>query len=195
MISYTFKIQFEDIDDVSRIIEVLASQTFEEFHHAIQTAINFDGTKPASFYIATDNWRKGKEVTTAEKEGVAFMKDVKLKDWIFDPHQKFLYITDFDVEWTLMVELFKIQKSDLNKIYPLLVKKSGEPPKQYENLNKYINTSSEFDTIAEDMIADRINDDESGMLEGEEGEDPAPGEDDELFGSSEFDSVAGDDDI
>lgn len=194
MITYTFKIQFEDIDDVSRIIEIQASQTFEEFHQSIQSAINFDGSKPASFFIATDNWRKGREVTTADKAGVPLMSTVKLKDWIIDPHQKFLYISDFEAEWTLLVELIKIQKSDPNKLYPVLVKKTGEAPKQYENLNKYINTSSEFDAIAEDMIADRINDDETGMLEGEEGEDREPGEDDDMFGASDFDSVIGDDD-
>lgn len=192
MISYTFKIQFEDIDDVTRIIEILATQSFADLHLAIQSAINFDGTKPASFYIATDNWRKGREVTNAEKPDVPQMKDVKLKDWIVDPHQKFLYISDFEAEWTLQVELIKIQRSDASKTYPVLVKKTGEPPKQYESINKFIHGSSEFDTIAEDMIADRINDDEGAMLEGEEGEEREPGDDD-FFGDGEFDSAMTDD--
>jgi len=176
MISYTFRVTFEDIDDVTRVIEILASQSFLDFHQAIQTAINFDGTKEASFYVATDNWRKGKEITNVDKAEIPKMSEAKLRDWIVDPHQKFIYVSDFDAEWTLLLELTKIQKSDATKQFPLLVKQTGEAPKQCENLNKYISNNSEFDTIAEDMIADRINDDETGMLEGEEGED-VPDED------------------
>ena len=171
MISYTFRVTFEDIDDVTRVIEIHASQSFLDFHQTIQSAINFDGTKEASFYVATDNWRKGKEITNANKADIPQMSDAKLRDWIVDPHQKFIYVSDFDAEWTLLIELTKIQKSDATKQFPLLVKKTGEAPKQYENLNKYISNNSEFDTIADDMIADRINDDETGMLEGEEGEE------------------------
>ena len=187
MISYTFKITFEDLEDVTRVIEILASQSFLDFHNAIQAAINFDGTKEASFYVATDNWRKGKEITNADKADIPQMADAKLRDWIIDPHQKFLYVSDFEAEWTLMVELTKIQKSDATKEFPILIKKTGEAPKQYENLNKYIGSNSEFDSIAEDMIADRINDDETGLLEGEEGED-LPDEDFGDVGGEDLDT-------
>jgi hypothetical protein len=189
MITYTFKVTFEDIEDVSRVIEISSTQSFLDFHIAIQSAINFDGTKDSSFYVATDNWRKGKEITTAAKNDVPLMTDAKLKDWIVDPHQKFLYITDFEAEWTLMIELTKIQKGDPTKTFPLLVKKQGEAPKQYENLNKYIAGTSEFDTIAEDMIADRINDDEAGMLEGEEGEEISDDEFGDLGSAEELDEL------
>jgi hypothetical protein len=166
MISYTFRITFEEIDDVTRIIEILSTQSFADFHTAIQSAIGFDGTKPASFYIATDNWRKGAEISNIERPGAAQMSVSKLKTFIIDPHQKFIYVTDFDANWTLFLELTRIQKSNDKLQYPICIKKSGEAPKQYENVNRYVGKSTEFDAIADELIADRMNDDESGLLEG-----------------------------
>lgn len=171
MISYTFKITFDDIDDVHRLVEILSSQTFQDLHLAIQQAIGFDASKGAAFYSATDNWRKKDELNHSEKEGAPSLASCKLSDFIYDPHQKFIYISDFEAEWTLLVELMKIQKSDATKSYPVLVKKVGEAPKQYENLNKYIQASSEFDAMAEELIADRMHDDDSDFLDGETSEE------------------------
>jgi hypothetical protein len=166
MISYTFKITFEEIDDVSRVIEILSTQSFADFHTAIQGAIGFDGTKPASFYIATDNWRKGNEISNIDRPDAAQMSTSKLKNSINDPHQKFIYVSDFDANWTLFLELTHIQKSNDKLQYPICIKKSGEAPKQYENVNRYVGKTTEFDAIADELIADRMNDDESGLLEG-----------------------------
>ncbi len=171
MISYTFKITFDDIDDVQRIVEILSSQTFEDLHQAIQQAIGFDASKGAAFYSATDNWRKVKELNHSEKEGAPALSSGKLSDYIYDPHQKFIYVSDFEAEWTLLVELMKIQKSDATKTYPVLIKKVGEAPKQYENLNKYIQASSEFDAMADELIADRMHDEDGEFLDGETSED------------------------
>src|SRR5205085_8708558 len=99
MATYRFRVTFEDYDDVTRDIEIRSTQTFEEFHHAIQNAIGFDASKPASFYISDDNWKKGKEITTRnlseeESEKIASVKNSRLCDFIVDPHQKFYYVFD-----------------------------------------------------------------------------------------------------
>src|SRR5437762_2397 len=67
MATYRFRVTFEDYDDVTRDIEIRSTQTFEEFHHAIQNAIGFDASKqynvsnvaaipvPEDFDIAIDD--------------------------------------------------------------------------------------------------------------------------------------------
>ena len=64
MATYRFRATFEDFDDITRDIEIRSTQSFEDLHQAIHSAIGFDASKPASFYLSDDNWKKGKEFTT-----------------------------------------------------------------------------------------------------------------------------------
>ena len=66
MATYRFRVTFEEYDDVTRDIEIRSTQTFEELHYAIQNAIGFDASKPTSFFLSDDNWKKGKELSTRE---------------------------------------------------------------------------------------------------------------------------------
>ena len=116
MAVYRFRVTFEDFDDVHRDIEIKSTQTFEELHQSIHTAIGFDGAKPSSFYMSDDYWKKGKEITNrelkeSEKEYVSLMKKARLCDFISDPHQKIYYIFDFTAMWTFRIELVKIYRS------------------------------------------------------------------------------------
>ena len=63
MAIYRFRVTYEDHEDVYRDIEIKSIQTFEDLHHAIQEAIGFDKSKPASFYMSDDYWRKDQEIT------------------------------------------------------------------------------------------------------------------------------------
>jgi hypothetical protein len=134
---YRFKVHFEDDENVYREIEIKSAQTFEDFHKAIQKAINFDDAHPASFYISNDTWRKGKEVKLLRnKQGDGkqngWMHEVKIATHVEDPHQKMIY--EFDPEgadWTLFVELSKILP-DSPVTYPRVSKSVGTPPPQYK---------------------------------------------------------------
>ncbi|MBK7855962.1 MAG: hypothetical protein IPJ79_14750 [Bacteroidetes bacterium] len=68
MAIYRFKVSFEDYEDVSREIEIKSDQTFAELHHAIQSAISFDGQKQSSFYMSNDNWIKGRKFVHIKKQ-------------------------------------------------------------------------------------------------------------------------------
>src|SRR2546423_2569594 len=99
MAVYRFRITFEDHDDVSRDLEVRSTQSFEDLHHAIHSFIGFDASKPASFYLSDDNWKKGQEITSRDLKkndasGAKTMRSARLADWIADPHQKIYYIFD-----------------------------------------------------------------------------------------------------
>jgi len=137
MAVYRFKVFFEDSESVSREIDIKSSQTFEDFHTIIQTAISFDGAHPTSFYVSGDTWRKGKEITLLHKKHSAglkgiWMHETKLASYVEDPHQRFVY--EFDPEggnWILLVELMKIIPED-SVSYPRINKSTGAAPMQYK---------------------------------------------------------------
>jgi hypothetical protein len=138
MAIYRFRVTFEEYDDVSRDIEIRATQTFEDLHFAIQNAIGFDASKPASFFMSDDHWKKGREISSrelAEEENdpsVAAMNKARLRDFIADPHQKILYVFDDTTQWGFHIELVKIlPQEEAMANYPRCVRTSGEAPRQY----------------------------------------------------------------
>jgi hypothetical protein len=136
MAVYKFRVSFEEYDDIHRDIEIKSGQNFEQFHHCIQKAIGFDASKPASFYMSNDNWKKGQEFVFMPQsinntEGRIHMKDARLSDYISDPHQKIYYVFDQPSQWTFFIELTKIMAEDPAKQYPVCVKFHNDAPKQY----------------------------------------------------------------
>lgn len=147
---YRYRVTFEDIDEVERVIDIRAGQTFRDLHLGIQSAIGFDASKPASFYMSGDQWRKGQEISTEKDRSNILMKDARLNNFMNDPHQKILYETDFDSDWSLRVELQRILQATEGVIYPAVVRSVGEAPKQYKpsqaggDLNEFDEMVSEF---------------------------------------------------
>lgn len=171
---YRFRIVFEDYDDVSRDIDVKSTQNFEDLHHTIQASIGFDGSKSASFYCTSDTWIKEQEIALEKRKDkngnqIALMKASRLCDFISDPHQKFIYVSDYDANWSFQMQLIKILPTvDLTKTYPLCAKSVGEAPKQYAN------------PVAKPVIADE--DAEELLLIDEPGEEETK---DSLLGDEE----------
>lgn len=143
---YRFKVTYEDHEDVFRYIEIKSSQSFLELHTAIQQSIGFDNSKQATFYMSDDYWRKVDEISvenTSEEKTKKIKKasreELKKKktiaDHIDNPHQRFVYVFDPEVEWTFLLELLKIVPPDSNSVYPQCVKTAGTSPKQYKPTN------------------------------------------------------------
>lgn len=134
MAVYRFRVSFEEYEDTYRDIDILASQTFKDLHNAIQQAIGFDNSKPASFFMSNDNWKKGQEITldkSSKKDGAVLMSDAVMNEYISDPHQKIYYVFDQPSQWTFFIELTRIMANDPSKSYPSVAKSLGEAPKQY----------------------------------------------------------------
>lgn len=143
MAVYKFRISLEEDEDIVRDIEIRATQTFEDLHYAILSAIGFDTQHQASFFVSDDAWRKGQEITLKEyelaqpkKPGLAppplkLMSKSKISAFVESPHQRFIYIYDFQVQWVFLVELIKILPEDSGKKYPVCVKSVGLSPRQY----------------------------------------------------------------
>ena len=163
---YRFKVMFEDHEDVVRDIEITNLQTFQDFHTIIQSSIGFDASKPASFFICTDHWIKEQEIVLEarkDKDGndLPLMKDALIKNHINDPHQKMMYLFDYEASWSFFVELSKIiPAADEKRLYPVCVKSAGDAPKQYKPAPVGKVKLSPEDTLASLLIADDLLDDE-----------------------------------
>lgn len=142
---YRFRILTDEQDDFVRDIDLLANQTFEDFHHAMVSSIKLNGNELASFFICDHRWRKQKELTLIDMKAdevfdededdlrdrknmipVALMAEVRIKDAIVDPHQRLIYEYDFLNPKVFFVELIKIQPADASSTYPQVVRSEGE---------------------------------------------------------------------
>jgi hypothetical protein len=171
---FRFKVTFEDVDDVVRIIDVGAANTFKDFHNKIQEAIGFDNAKPASFFKANDIWRKdGDEFCTEGRQHAKAAGASELGKFIDDPHQKMLYVYDAENgDWHLRAELIKLFRAEAGITYPHIFKSDGVAPKQFVDPKTIIDDPSaklfkEADNLI-DGLTDELDDDD---LDDEELED------------------------
>jgi hypothetical protein len=173
---YRFRVSFEDHDDVYRDIEIRSNQTFEDLHFIIQSAINFDAIKPASFIMSNDYWIKGQEISLhpkQDREGKTLpaMSEAKLSEYIVDPHQKIIYVYDYDANWNLQIELIKLlPAADEKRNYPVCVKSNGEAPRQYT----IINAPKAAPAIEDELSALLMGDGLLNALEEDETEEDDP---------------------
>ena len=189
---YRFKIWFEEMEDIIRWIDIKPSHSFLDFHNAIQDAIGFDKKELASFYISDDKWKKHMEISVEDmnmghdggdsEDPVILMKDSRLRDWINDPHQRFIYVTDYLANWTLFCELQMIADEQPKKEYPLLYKSEGKAPRQREDSRFKLLDDNEFDALAAKILAAKGA---KNLMEGAE-EELVEDEGDEEEDSDEF---------
>lgn len=210
MAVYRFKVSYEENDDVFRDIEIKSGQTFEDFHVIIQKAFNFDAKHAASFFVSDDFWRKNQEITLRKEdlpldeeeirkkvEPKKLMAEIKIAKYIEQPHQRFVYVFDPNVQWTFLIEMIKISVQESPKIiYPFIVKSEGKAPKQYKQLKpvkdelspemalaSLLMKKGEEDDIEDDEIykslhtgEEAVEEDDLNNLEGEEGEEESADE-------------------
>ena len=172
---FRFRVTFEDVSDVERIIDVGAKNTFRDFHNTIQEAIGFDKTRTASFYKANASWRGNEEFCTDPKPDAKAAGASELGRFIDDPHQKFLYNYDPEEgDWHLRAEVVKLFKGDANTEYPSIFKSEGVAPKQFIDPKAIIDDPSaklfkEADSLI-DGLHDELDDDDDDEEDDQEDE-------------------------
>lgn len=204
MAIYRFRVTFEDFDDISREIDIKTTQTFEDLHRAIHRSTGYNADKSSSFYVSTDNWIKGEEITILPSQrkvdnGIKLMENAKLSTFVEDPHQKFYYTYNFERPFDFHVELVKIiLENDPNIEYPFLVKSVGEAPKIIDKANSTgfavasSTTPSDFDFLNEmDFVpedADELEAMDGRGISAQEQEEEEEDDQDEFHNSDEEDS-------
>jgi Plasmid pRiA4b ORF-3-like protein len=179
-----FRIYWEEDDAVYRDIAVKHTQNFRELHDTILKAYEFDSKHKATFHRSNDAWQRGKEITLEkyDKKYVAeplLMEETTIGSEIRDPNQKFIYIYDFNKNWTFLVELINVSKEESNKIgYPAVVRTEGIAPSQYGTKGIV------GDKLAEMEEKYDLTQGAEGF--GEEGEDDVEGAEEEEAGGEEL---------
>ena len=132
-----FRVFFEEDDTVYRDIIIKHNQLFFDLHQAILTAYEFDNKHRATFHRSNDSWARGRAISL-EKYDIEYkaepllMHETTIGSEISDPNQKFIYVYDFDKNWTFLVQLIGISKEENKKIsYPSVSRKEGIGPSQY----------------------------------------------------------------
>jgi hypothetical protein len=188
MAVYRFRVSFEDNEEIYREIEIKSTQNFEDFHNIIVQTIGFDNLHDASFHISDDYWRKGDEIglRALDEDEIAKrkrndqpvkkqMNKCKMASLIDDPHQKFVYVYDPKANWTFLVELVKILLDDAKGSFPKCIKTVGESPKQHKATTVPVVEEDEFDEEEphhdDEAYVNAHSEDETALLEGEEGEE------------------------
>jgi hypothetical protein len=174
-----FRIYFEEDESVYRDVAIRHTQNFRDLHEAILKGYEFDNKHKATFFRSNDHWLKGKEITLEiyEKEYKApplIMSETPIGSEIKNPNQRFIYLYDFNKNWSFLVELINVSKEENNKIvYPAVVRTEGISPSQYGTKGllgeKFADIEEKYDlTQAGDGFAEKDEEGEDIGL-GEEG--------------------------
>ncbi len=150
-----FRVYWEDDDAVYRDVVIKHSQSFKELNDIVLKSFEFDNKHKATFYRSNDQWQRGREITL-EKYDKNYVKEPLLMDQtqigseIKDPNQKFIYIYDFNRNWTFQVELISVIKEENQKIsYPSVIRTEGLAPSQYGTRSllgdKFVEVEEKYD--------------------------------------------------
>jgi len=133
-----FRVFFEEDDTIYRDIAIKHNQSFFELHTAILASYEFDSIHQATFYRSNDNWQRGRAISLEKYDDVVYpvdpldMFETNIGSEIRDTEQKFVYVYDFQKNWTFQVQLISVSKEENNKlIYPTTTRKEGIGPSQY----------------------------------------------------------------
>jgi hypothetical protein len=131
---YKFTILSDEVDNFLRVITIDSEATFFDFHNAILDSVNYEKNQMTTFFICSDNWEKGQEVTLMEMESSSeydnlVMDNTKLEDLLVDENQKLLYVFDMMSDRVFFMELTDIiPRKNLDN--PVCISSEGTAPVQ-----------------------------------------------------------------
>ncbi|HTH31696.1 MAG TPA: hypothetical protein VL946_10115 [Lacibacter sp.] len=182
-----FRVYWEEDDAVYRDVAIRHTQNFRDLNDVILKAYEFDNKHKATFHRSNDQWQKGREITLEKYDKVykvdpLLMEETKIGGEIHEPNQKFIYIYDFNKNWTFLVELINVSKEENPKLtYPCMVRSEGIAPSQYGTKglvgDKLAEVEEKYDLAA---VGDGF---------GEEGEESESSEEEEEGGTEEQDTA------
>ncbi|MBK6938227.1 MAG: hypothetical protein IPH18_16170 [Chitinophagaceae bacterium] len=182
-----FRIYFEEDESVYRDIVIRHTQTFQDLHSTILKSYEFDNKHKATFFRSNDHWQRGREISLEkydEREYKApplIMGETSIGSEIKDPNQRFIYLYDFNRNWSFLVELINVSKEENPKItYPSMSRTEGIGPSQYGTKgllgDKFADIEEKYDlTQAGEGFAEKDEDGEDvglgdDLLAGDENE-------------------------
>ncbi|MDR2474713.1 MAG: hypothetical protein LBD45_02535 [Bacteroidales bacterium] len=165
---YKFVFISDEVDNFSREILIDSEATFAELNKAVLASVGYDSSRITSFFLCSENWEKGTEITLLEMDTDSdvdnwLMDKAVLSELISDEHQKLLFVFDNLNDRAFFMELVEIQ---YNKTIdaPVCSTASGNPPVQ-EKDDEFMNSSTalsgnQFSDFSEFYGEDDFNPDE-----------------------------------
>jgi hypothetical protein len=132
-----FRVYYEEDESIYRDVAIRHTQSFRDLYESILKAYEFDSKHKATFFRSNDHWQRGREISLEkyDKEYRAeplLMSETTIGSEIRDPNQKFIFLYDFNKNWSFMVELINVSKEENSRItYPATVRVEGIAPSQY----------------------------------------------------------------
>ena len=130
---YEFKVQLDRY--CYRIIKCSNHHTYEDLHHAIQSAFDFDNDHLYAFFLDGKRWSEN-SIWSPYSDNSPSAHEVCLDQVRLRLKRAFLYLFDFGDEWRFAVTLNSITKCELGDEFllrPLIIKSVGQSPEQYPN--------------------------------------------------------------
>lgn len=181
-----FRVYFEEDETVYRDVVIRHSQNFFDLHQAILKAWEFDNKHKATFFRSNDHWQQGREISVEVydkpyKAPPLIMADTTIGSEIRDTNQRFIYLYDFNKNWSFLLELINVSKEENPKItYPSVSRTEGVGPSQYGTKGllgeKFADIEEKYDLT---QVGDGFGEkDDQGEDVGQEEEGAVGGEED-----------------
>jgi hypothetical protein len=131
---FKFTVLSDEVDDFVRVIKIDPEATFLDLQNTILDSVKYEKNQMTSFFICSDDWEKGQEVTLIEMDSSSeydnlVMESTKLEELIEDEKQKLLFVFDMISERAFFIELSEIiPGKSVDK--PVIVESEGKAPEQ-----------------------------------------------------------------
>jgi hypothetical protein len=147
---YRIRIILDVKEDVFRDIEIEATSTLEDLHHAITQSFGFLGNEMASFYKSNESWHQGEELPLESMENGSNMRDEPLNKIFTSSQHHLIYVYDFLNLWTFFVELKETADIISSSSYPNLIYSKGDVPEEAPEKIFETDNEKEFEGNDED---------------------------------------------
>jgi Plasmid pRiA4b ORF-3-like protein len=155
---FKFTLLSDEVDDFARVITIDSEAKFIDLNNAILESVAFDKSQMTSFFMCSDNWEKGQEITLVEMESGSeydnlVMDKTSLDELLIDEKQKVLFVFDVFSERAFFMELSEIITGK-SQDKPKCISKIGEAPAQLVGENVLDNVVSSKAVVGEDFYGD-----------------------------------------
>ena len=158
---YRFRVILDAKEDVFRDIEIEAKATLEDFHNVITQSFGIAGQEMASFYLSDEAWEQGEEFAlfdmSEEPGATGIMSETQLKDILDEDQTRLIYIYDFLLMWTFLVELAEIAEYEEGRTYPNLMFAHGQLPEEAPEKEFVAEHPEDMDFDDDDLDSDDLD--------------------------------------
>ncbi|MGL4908133.1 MAG: IS1096 element passenger TnpR family protein [Bacteroidales bacterium] len=148
---FRFKFTFLENSEFKRVYDISGDQTLYDFHHFIQSDLDYDEAQPVRFFASNARWEKQQMFTLFGENGSDLMDETTIGALVRAKEHYLIYTFDVINERSFMLELEEILEPQVRARYPRVELEKEMPPVQIgKNTGVF---SSVFDQAMPDFDA------------------------------------------